>query len=121
MNPIRDPETMTADERRIEVASILAAGLLRRVRHLKTSNPDGPQTFPLGPQIGLDLPGETRLSVAQRPAGYPINTIKVRPFSTSRRTAPLCSQRDSGPSQPCPHEFRCFDNSGGRDGQCCDH
>jgi hypothetical protein len=65
----RDPETMTADERRTEVASILAAGLLRRVRHLKASNPDARQTVPSGLQIGLDLPPETRLIVAQRPAG----------------------------------------------------
>jgi hypothetical protein len=69
MNSTRDPESMTADERRTEVASILAAGLLRRVRHLKASNPEARQTIPSGPQIGLDLPSETRLSVAQRPAG----------------------------------------------------
>ena len=69
MNSTRDPETMTADERRLEVASILAAGLLRRIRHLKASNPDTRQTFPPGSQIGLDLHPETRLSVAQRPAG----------------------------------------------------
>jgi hypothetical protein len=64
-----EPETMTADERRTEVASILAAGLLRRVRHLKTSNPDARQTSSQGSGIGLDLPPETRLSVAERPAG----------------------------------------------------
>lgn len=64
-----DPETMTADERRREVANILAAGLLRRVRHLKTSNSDPRQAFAPGSQIGLDLHPETRLSVAQRPVG----------------------------------------------------
>ncbi len=69
MNSTRDPETMTADERRLEVTSILAAGLLRRVRHIKASNPDARQAFPSGSQIGLDLHPETRLSVAQRPAG----------------------------------------------------
>jgi hypothetical protein len=69
MNSTRDPESMTADERRAEVASILAAGLLRRVRHLKASNPDAHQSSSPGSGIGLDLPSETRLSVAQRPAG----------------------------------------------------
>ena len=64
-----DPEIMTADERRLEVASILAAGLLRRVQHVKASNSDARQVSPPGSQIGLDLPSETRLSVAQRPAG----------------------------------------------------
>jgi hypothetical protein len=69
MNSTRDPETMTADERRLEVASILAVGMLRRVRHLKAPHLDARQTSPPGAQIGLDLPAETRLSVAQRPAG----------------------------------------------------
>ena len=32
-----DPESMTADERRLEVASILASGLLRRVRTAKSA------------------------------------------------------------------------------------
>jgi len=41
-----DPETMTADERRQEVASILAAGLLRRVRTLKTPASDAPPGIP---------------------------------------------------------------------------
>ncbi len=69
MISIRDPETMTADERRLEVASILAAGLLRCVRQEKTATSDASQASSPGPQIGLDLSSETRLSVAQRPAG----------------------------------------------------
>jgi len=64
-----DPETMTADERRQEVASILAAGLLRRVRTLKTLASDAAPEPPPKSQIGLDLPSETRLSVAQQPVG----------------------------------------------------
>lgn len=63
----RDPETMTADERRHEVASILATGLLRRVRTMKTAASDAALESPLKSQIGLDLPSETRLSVAQQP------------------------------------------------------
>ncbi len=69
MNSTRDPESMTADERRLEVASILAAGLLRRIRHLEASNPDARPVFSPGSQSGLDLHPQTRLSVAQRPAG----------------------------------------------------
>ena len=69
MNPTRDPETMTADERRIEVASILAVGLMRRVRQRKSANPEAPQISSPTSRIGLDLPSETRLSVSPRPAG----------------------------------------------------
>ena len=65
----RDPETMTADERRQEVASILATGLLRRVRTPKTVASDAAPDSPPKSQIGLDLPSETRLSVAQQPVG----------------------------------------------------
>ena len=69
MNSTREPESMTTDERRAEVASILAVGLLRRVRHLKASKPDARQASSPLAQIGLDLPSETRLSVVQRPTG----------------------------------------------------
>jgi hypothetical protein len=64
-----DPESMTSDERRREVAGILAEGLLRCVR---TSRADDSATFGTtseDSQILLDLPAETRLSVAPRPAG----------------------------------------------------
>lgn len=69
MTTTRDPETMTVDERRKEVASILAAGLLRRVRTSKTVASDAAPESPPGPQIELDLSSETRLSVAQQPVG----------------------------------------------------
>ncbi len=65
----RDPETMTADDRRLEVASILATGLLRCVRRAKAPVPDASTEPPPESQIGLDLPSETRLSVAQQPVG----------------------------------------------------
>lgn len=65
----RDPETMTAEERRMEVAGILAAGLLRCIRTAETPNPDARQKSSLRPKTGLDLPAKTRLSVAQRPTG----------------------------------------------------
>ena len=69
MNATRDPATMTADERRLEVASILATGLLRRVRTSKTAPSDAAPESPPKSQIDLDLPSKTRLSVAQRSVG----------------------------------------------------
>ena len=65
----RDPDTMTADERRQEVASILAAGLLRRVRTSKAPPSDTAQESLPESQIRLELPSETRLSVDQQPVG----------------------------------------------------
>jgi len=65
----RDPESMTSDERRREVASILAQGLLRCVRASRAGD-SATSDAPVEPgQIPLDLPAETRLSVAPRPAG----------------------------------------------------
>jgi hypothetical protein len=60
---------MTERERRDEVASILAAGLLRCVRAAKSMPSDVGKTSSPTPPLGLDLPAKTRLSVAQRPAG----------------------------------------------------
>ena len=68
MNMIRDPETMTSDERRREVASILATGLLRHIRWAKPAQFNGGQISLPESRIGLDLSVETRLSVSQRPA-----------------------------------------------------
>ncbi|MBI1370232.1 MAG: hypothetical protein GC162_16475 [Planctomycetes bacterium] len=65
----RDPETMTEEERRDEVAGILAAGLLRHVRQAQSMPSEASKTSSPTPRIGLDLPSKTRLSVAQRPAG----------------------------------------------------
>ncbi len=63
----RDPQTMTERERREEVASLLAAGLLRHIRGTQSRHDDADETSLPGPQNGLDLPSKTRLSVAQRP------------------------------------------------------
>ena len=64
-----DPETMTAEERRLEVAGILASGLLRHVRTARTGLSPTPKTILRRSKTGLDVPAETRLSVAPRPAG----------------------------------------------------
>lgn len=57
----RDPETMTADERGDEVASILARGVVRAVREAAAYG-DSPATC-------LDLSGDSSLTVAPRPRG----------------------------------------------------
>jgi hypothetical protein len=64
-----DPESMTADERRREVATILANGLLRRLRAAESAASSPAKTVLKGSKTGLELPAETRLSVAPRPAG----------------------------------------------------
>ena len=64
-----DPESMTAEERRLEVAAILANGLLRRVRMVKTPASSPPKTISEESRNGLEVPAETRLSVAPRPGG----------------------------------------------------
>ena len=64
-----DPESMTAEERRLEVAGILARGVLRRVRMAKTAMSPARKIVSEGPETGLDVPAETRLSVAPRPGG----------------------------------------------------
>jgi len=64
-----DPERMTVDERRLEVASILAGGLLRRARMAKTAMSPARKIISEGPETGLDVSAETRLSVAPRPTG----------------------------------------------------
>jgi hypothetical protein len=64
-----DPESMTAEARRLEVAGILALGVLRRVRLAKVADSASRQTASEEPRKGLDVPAETRLSVAPRSAG----------------------------------------------------
>jgi hypothetical protein len=57
----RNPETMTEPERRREIASLLAAALVRRVRQVRDKSGTSKEA--------LDLSSETRLSVAKRPHG----------------------------------------------------
>ena len=64
-----DPESMTAEERRREVSAIPANGLLRRLRAAESAASSSTKIVSKGPKTGLELPAETRLSVAQRPAG----------------------------------------------------
>lgn len=64
-----DPESMTAEERRREVAAILAKGLLRRLRAAEPAASSPAKRVSKGSKTGLELSAETRLSVAQRPDG----------------------------------------------------
>jgi len=68
MNLIRDPESMTVDERRDEVAGILAAGLLRCVCQAKSAQSADQISSP-NSRKALDLSSKTRLTVSQRSAG----------------------------------------------------
>ncbi len=65
----RDPESMTEAERRDEVVSILARGLVRSVvaNRARTSRVSG-ELANCGPTC-LELPGDLPLSVASRPGG----------------------------------------------------
>jgi hypothetical protein len=65
----RDPETMTTEERGLEVASILAGGVLRRVQQRRIANIGGQKPTSVNLPNALDLPAETRLMVSQRPTG----------------------------------------------------
>ena len=57
----RNPDTMTEPERRSEIASLLARALVRRVRQVRAESSTSKEA--------LDLSSESRLSVAERPAG----------------------------------------------------
>ena len=63
-----NPESMTAVERRAEVAQILAQGLIRCIRTAKTADPVNAQNSSKISQKALELPSKSRLSVAQRPS-----------------------------------------------------
>lgn len=61
MTSIRDPNLMTAEERDREVASLFALAFLR-LRSQPSPTPDS-QNPEISPPRGLELSGETRLSV----------------------------------------------------------
>ncbi len=65
MRSIDDPFSMTRQQRRGEVASILAAGILRlHVRAAISDGPKVPEISPDSPSACLEVPGETVLSVS---------------------------------------------------------
>ena len=69
MDVAREPETMTETERRRELASIFARGLLRSIRHARACNTRAAEKDSEAGDTGLDLSANSPLSVAPRPAG----------------------------------------------------
>ncbi|MDQ7014662.1 MAG: hypothetical protein Q9O74_12335 [Planctomycetota bacterium] len=69
MTSTRNPESMTVAERRAEIASILARGLVRTVRIANSGTSSTVQKVSESGDSGLDLPTDSPLSVAPRPAG----------------------------------------------------
>jgi hypothetical protein len=69
MDVARKPETMTDAERRRELASILARGLLRSIRHARSCRVRATEKVSEAGDSGLDLSANSPLSVAPRPAG----------------------------------------------------
>jgi hypothetical protein len=65
----RDPDTMTAAERRAEAASIFARGMVRAVREARARTAQSAEIQPEPAPPRLDSPAELRLSVAPRPRG----------------------------------------------------
>ena len=65
----RNPDHMTADERRDEIASILAVGMLRAARNARRSESAAPNDSAETGSSRLDLCANSPLSVAPRPAG----------------------------------------------------
>jgi len=64
-----EAHSMSADERRREVAAILARGILRLGRNARIGgNMHAPESQNL-PKNGLELPGDTRLSVSDGTRG----------------------------------------------------
>lgn len=65
----QDDPALTAEERRRRVAAILAKGVIRWHQRAKTAGLTHAQKSARNPRISLELPGETRLSVAQGTRG----------------------------------------------------
>lgn len=69
MKSSREPESMTSGQRRREVAAILAQGLLRYRRRAGLGMPAASSEIHPEAQNCLELPGESRLHVADGSAG----------------------------------------------------
>ena len=65
----RNPDNMTASERRAEIASILACGMLRSIGHACRRSSANLANTRDSDDSHLDLSADSPLSVAPRPAG----------------------------------------------------
>ncbi len=69
MPTTRNPDNMTANERRAEIASILAPGMLRSIRDARLNAAVDLGNPRESCDSRLDLSADSPLSVAPRPAG----------------------------------------------------
>lgn len=69
MDTTRNPESLTATERRAEIASIMARGVVRAVRRARLGTSSASEPGPESSGRGLDLCADLPLSVALQPAG----------------------------------------------------
>lgn len=69
MSAIADPTTMSAADRRTEVARILACGLVLYVRAARTRASSSPSESSDSGNIALELGEPSRLTVVNRPRG----------------------------------------------------
>ncbi|MCL4199589.1 MAG: hypothetical protein KJZ69_19000 [Phycisphaerales bacterium] len=69
MATITDPVTISAAERRAEVACILACGLIRYVRAARARTSSPPAKSADSSDIALELGEPSRLTVVNRPRG----------------------------------------------------
>ena len=65
----RNPDQMTVEERRREIAGILAAGVLRDIRQSRRRGAADSDDLPDSRDSRLELGADSPLSVAPRPAG----------------------------------------------------
>lgn len=65
----RNPNTMTADERRDEVAGILARGLVRALQSISAAHAGISENLDEVGETCLELPDNRGLSVSPRPGG----------------------------------------------------
>lgn len=65
----RKPDTMTSDERRDEVAGILARGLVRALQAITAADAGVHANLAQDVETCLELPSVPGLSVSPRPAG----------------------------------------------------
>jgi len=114
-----DPETMTAEERRLEVAGILAHGLLRRVRTARTAMSPAREVFSERPETGLDVSAKTMICPSRN--GESATVTRPAPMGDDMRAerhravlAPArCLRFDGKTGLQHPHQNRDTDDN------CC--
>ena len=65
----RNPDTMTADERRDEIAGILARGLSRALQAIAAADLGNDENLDEDGETYLELPGDQGISVSPRSGG----------------------------------------------------